>query len=252
MANNSSLGKGTILRKLGQVNIPRHIAIIMDGNGRWALSNNLPRLKGHQAGVKSVDEITESCAKIGVKRLTLYAFSSENWRRPRDEVEGLMRMLHMYLIVKRGKIMQNRIRLTTIGDVTQLPSSVKKELDRTVRISRNNSRMTLCLALNYGGQQEIIDAVRTAFKNNASKTCDINQLNFRKYMYDPEMAEPDLLIRTGGEIRISNFLLWHISYTELYFTKVLWPDFRTPDLIRAVKEFSRRSRRYGGIDDYQG
>lgn len=242
--------RSALQKALEGVKIPQHIAIIMDGNGRWAISKNMPRVKGHEAGVASVDEITETCAKIGVKQLTLYAFSAENWRRPREEVEALMEMLTKYLIEKRDKIMKNGIRLTSIGDTSMLPNPAKTELEKMIRLSRPNKRMTLCLALNYSGKNEIINAINRLLSDD-NRPKQIDEQTLRKYLYDPSMPEPDLLIRTAGEIRISNFLLWHVSYTELYFTETLWPDFRTPDLIKALKEFSRRTRRYGGLDDYE-
>ncbi|MBI4245003.1 MAG: di-trans,poly-cis-decaprenylcistransferase [Planctomycetes bacterium] len=251
MGYNTSLTKEKLVKILKGVNIPKHIAIIMDGNGRWALSRNKARIQGHKAGVKTVDEIAESCAKIGVERLTLYAFSSENWRRPADEVSALMHMLHKYLIDKRGKLLRNRIRLTAIGDLEYLPDFVKRELNKTMEISSNCSRMTLCLALNYGGKKEILDAVNKLIKNKKRIDSDVTEEEFQKYLYDPSITDPELLIRTGGEIRISNFLLWHISYAELYFTNVLWPDFRTFHLLSAIKEFSKKKRRFGGLDDYQ-
>jgi undecaprenyl diphosphate synthase len=232
------------------VTIPGHIAIIMDGNGRWAQQHRLGRIKGHQQGARVVREITEESARLGVKRLTLYAFSSENWRRPPKEIKALMRLLKRYLVKERPTIMKNNIRFKAIGRLYELPQDVQKELEITTQLSSQNTGMVLCLALNYGGRTEIVDAVKGLLKDVLAKKTDIFSLDERmlsRYMYDENMQEPDLLIRTGGEIRISNFLLWHIPYTEFWVTPVFWPDFRREHLHQAIYDFSRRQRRFGGV-----
>ena len=230
--------------------LPSHIAIIMDGNGRWAKAKGLPRIKGHIEGIKSVREITQECARKHIGQLTLYAFSYENWKRPKIEVNFLMRLLKRYLIRERKEIQQNNIRLTAIGRISELPKSVQKELAVSIEESKHNTGMILCLALNYGGRAEIIDAAKRLAEDAKNSNIDLDKIDedaFRQYLYMPEMSDPDLLIRTGGEMRISNFLLWEVSYTELYVTPVYWPDFRKEQLEEALKEYIGRERRFGGI-----
>jgi len=232
-------------------NLPQHIAIIMDGNGRWARERGLPRNRGHREGVNSVREITRECAKLGIRQLTLYAFSVENWKRPKNEVDFLMRMLRRFLIAERKEIMENNIRLTAIGRIHELPKEVQKELRKTREMSKNNKGMTLCLALNYGGRSEIADAVAKIAKDasdGALKPGDVNEDLISNYLYTAGMPDPDLLIRTSGEMRVSNFLLWQISYAELYVTPLCWPDFRKPQLMEAIAEYAKRERRFGGIE----
>ena len=232
-------------------NLPQHIAIIMDGNGRWARERGLPRNRGHREGVNSVREITRECAKLGIRQLTLYAFSVENWKRPKNEVDFLMRMLRRFLIAERKEIMENNIRLTAIGRIHELPKEVQKELRKTCEMSKNNKGMTLCLALNYGGRSEIADAVAKIAKDasdGALKPGDVNEDLISNYLYTAGMPDPDLLIRTSGEMRVSNFLLWQISYAELYVTPLCWPDFRKPQLMEAIAEYAKRERRFGGIE----
>jgi len=232
-------------------NLPQHIAIIMDGNGRWARERGLPRNRGHREGVNSVREITRECAKIGIKQLTLYAFSVENWKRPKNEVAFLMRMLRRFLIAERKEIMDNDIRLTAIGRIHELPKEVQNELRKTREMSKDNEGMTLCLALNYGGRTEIADAaakIAKDMRDGALKPGDVNEELVGKYLYTAGMPDPDLLIRTSGEMRVSNFLLWQISYAELYVTPLCWPDFRRPQLMEALAEYARRERRFGGIE----
>jgi undecaprenyl diphosphate synthase len=230
--------------------MPGHVAIIMDGNGRWARERGKMRVWGHSRGADAVDEITEECARLGIKRLTLYAFSSENWKRPKREVDQLMRLLKKYLVDKRPRIMSNNIRLRAIGRTGDLPEPVQKELHKTVGKSARNTGMILNLALNYGGRTEILDACRRFAEDVARGLRRPDQLSeetLTACMYDPDMEPPDLLIRTGGERRVSNFLLWHISYTEFYVTPTLWPDFDREELHMAILDYSRRERRFGGV-----
>jgi undecaprenyl diphosphate synthase len=230
--------------------IPKHIAIIMDGNGRWAKKKNLPRIFGHKEGAKSVRDITEACAEIGVSYLTLYAFSTENWKRPKNEINFLMNLLYDYLIKEEKTLIKNNIKLDTIGDISKLPENIQKRLNEVKNKTRNNKKMTLILALNYGSRYEITQVVKkiaSAVKNGKIKISQINEALISKNLYTSEYPEPDLLIRTSGEQRISNFLLWQIAYAELYISKVLWPDFRRKELYKAIIEYSKRERRYGGL-----
>lgn len=233
-----------------QNGLPRHVAIIMDGNGRWASKRGLARVRGHIEGVKSVREITEECASRHIEQLTLYAFSSENWSRPRFEVAILMRLLRRYLIRELKTIMNNNIRFTVIGRIEGLPEDVQKAIATEIELSKNNTGMVLCLALNYGGRTEIVDATRRLaqkVQEGKLRPEDINEVTFKENMYTAGMRDPDLLIRTGGDMRVSNFLLWEISYTELWVTPVYWPDFRKEQLEEALRDYTARERRYGGI-----
>ncbi|KKO18018.1 MAG: di-trans,poly-cis-decaprenylcistransferase [Candidatus Brocadia sp.] len=231
---------------------PSHIAIIMDGNGRWARQRGLVRIRGHKEGVESVREITRECAKKHIRQLTLYAFSQENWKRPRREVNLLMKLLKDFLIGERGEIEENNIRLTAIGRISGLPEDVQRELAISIEESKDNTGMVLCLALNYGGRSEIVDAAKNIARSvKAGKMGleEITEETFRRFLYTSEMTDPDLLIRTGGEMRVSNFLLWEISYTELWVTPVCWPDFRKRHLDEAIQEYARRERRFGGLQE---
>ncbi|MGR3219348.1 MAG: isoprenyl transferase [Candidatus Anammoxibacter sp.] len=230
--------------------LPNHIAIIMDGNGRWAKKKGLLRISGHKAGIESVREITRECAKKYVGQLTLYAFSAENWKRPKTEINFLMRMLKRFLVHERKEIAANNIRLTAIGQISRLPKYVQDALAVSIEESKNNTGMILCLALNYGGRREIVDAAREiaiAVRDGEIDPDAIDEELFKSHLYTREMEDPDLLIRTGGEMRISNFLLWEISYAELYVTPVCWPDFRKADLEDALDDFEKRERRFGGL-----
>lgn len=235
---------------MSENNLPKHIAIIMDGNGRWASRRGFVRVRGHIEGVKSVREITTECAKKHIEQLTLYSFSKENWSRPRYEVELLMRLLKRYLIKERPTILDNNIRFTTIGQIEGLPGDVQKEIAINVEESKSNTGMILCLALNYGGRAEIVDAARSiaddVVKGKISLE-DIDENVFKHHMYTSGMSDPDLLIRTGGDMRVSNFLLWEISYAELWVTPVCWPDFRKEHLEEAIRDYKNRERRYGGL-----
>jgi undecaprenyl diphosphate synthase len=230
--------------------LPNHIAIIMDGNGRWARRRGFMRVRGHEEGVNSVREITTECAKKDIGQLTLYAFSNENWKRSKTEVNFLMRMLMKFLIAERKTIKDNDIILKTIGRTDALPDNVKKELSISMEQSKNNKGMILCLALNYGGRTEIIDAtikLAADVKKGVRKLKDIDDDVFEEYMYTSGMSDPDLLIRTGGEMRISNFLLWEVSYAELWFTPVYWPEFKKKHLEEALSDYAKRERRFGGL-----
>jgi len=234
----------------GKECIPSHIAIIMDGNGRWARQRGLIRIRGHEKGTESVREITRECAKKHLKQLTLYAFSSENWKRPKREVNLLMKLLKEYLIKERKEIEENNIRLTAIGRINELPEDVQRELTISMEESKNNTGMVLCLALNYGGRTEIVDAAKEIMrkvKEGKLRLDEITEETFREHMYMPDMPDPDLLIRTGGEMRISNFLLWEVSYAELWVTPVYWPDFRKTHLEEAIRDYANRERRFGGL-----
>jgi len=227
---------------------PRSVAIIMDGNGRWAQSRGLPRARGHSEGAISVKEIVRHCRKRGVEALTLYSFSTENWRRPADEVAALMKLLQRYVFEERDEVMENGIQLRVIGQPDRLPLFVRTPLRLLVRDSARNSGMILCLALSYGGRLEIVQAVQQiAAKVKAGSLApdQIDEGLISAHLQTAGMPDPDLLIRTSGELRISNFLLWQIAYTELYVTDVSWPDFRVPQLERAFADFAQRERRFG-------
>lgn len=230
--------------------LPRHVAIIMDGNGRWAQRRGLPRIEGHRRGVKSVREIVETCADLGIEQLTLYCLSSENWKRPEAELSRLMSLLEQYLIEDRSTIMRQGLRFAAIGRRDGLTPGVIKELNRTLELSRNNTGMRLCLALNYGARSEIADAAKAIAEKVAAgelQPSDINEDVFAQHLYTAGMPDPDLLIRTAGEMRLSNYLLWQISYAELWVTEKCWPEFRKPDLMQALRAFASRDRRFGGL-----
>lgn len=230
--------------------LPRHIAVIMDGNGRWAARRSLPRIRGHEAGADKVQEIVRRASRLGVGYLTLYSFSTENWNRPRSEVAHLMRLYVEYLIKERAEIMENGVRLVQIGRREGLPDDVLRELDETMRLSRDNPGMTLCLALNYSGRAELADAVRNIARKIVDGTLqpdDIGEETITDALYTAGIPDPDLLIRTAGEMRISNFLLWQISYAELVVTDVCWPDFNSEELDRAIRAYAQRDRRFGRV-----
>ncbi|WP_457653099.1 isoprenyl transferase [Rhodocaloribacter sp.] len=238
------------LRRRGAV--PRHIAIIMDGNGRWAKARGQRRYHGHYEGVESVREITEACAEIGVAYLTLYTFSTENWYRPLTEVNALMQLLIRTLRGEKETLMKNDIRLRTIGDVSKLPAACRKELEQAMADTAGNTRMTLNLALSYSGRWELTEAVRTLARRVARGELDpeaIDEDLIGQALGTAGMPDPDLLIRTGGEQRVSNFLLWQIAYTELYVTDAYWPAFRRPQLYAAIRDFQDRDRRFGRVKD---
>ncbi|MCP3918239.1 MAG: isoprenyl transferase [bacterium] len=231
---------------------PEHIAIIMDGNGRWAQERGMLRVQGHTAGVQSVREITTQCARMGVKSLTLYAFSVENWKRPSQEVKYLMRLLRIFLHRERKTLMDNGVRLGCIGRRDSLPAAAQNALRKTEELTAANDGMLLRLALSYGSRSEIADAARAmcaAAKAGELDVATIDEDTIRSYLYDPETPDPDLIIRTAGEMRISNFLLWQMSYSELYVTDVCWPDFRKDDLALALRAYARRKRKFGSLLD---
>jgi undecaprenyl diphosphate synthase len=230
--------------------LPAHIAIIMDGNGRWARSRGLPRIEGHRRGVKTVRKIIEECSRFGIKQLTLYCLSSENWKRPRKELDMLMHLLEQYVIEERSEIMRQDLRFSTIGRRDGLQQSVLNEVQKTIDCSGDNQGMRLCLALNYGSRQELVDAAKSiARKAVEGKLApdDITEELVQSHLYTAGTPDPDLVIRTAGEMRVSNFLLWQISYAEFWVTETCWPDFRKPDLIDALKNFAARDRRFGGL-----
>lgn len=231
--------------------LPRHIAIIMDGNGRWAKKRGLSRAAGHKAGVEVVKKTVEACSEEGIKVLTIYAFSTENWKRPKQEIKFLMGYLKDFLVKYRDELNKNNIRLTAIGQLERLPAGVRKELDKTIGLTKNNQGLRFNLALSYGGRTEIVEAVKTLireFQNKKRSPDQIGEGLFAEYLYTKDLPDPDLLIRTSGEMRISNFLLWQLSYSEMYFTDKFWPDFEKQDLMQAIAEYGRRTRRFGRVD----
>ena len=230
--------------------LPRHIAVIMDGNGRWARERGLPRIEGHRRGSESVRACTAACIEAGVPYLTLYAFSKENWQRPADEVGALMLLLDRFLAERTAEIMERNIRLLAIGHLADLPGKARKRLEDTIAKSANNTALTLTLALSYGARTEIVDATRAIAREVKAGKLDpetINEDTIASHLYTAGVPDPDLLVRTSGEMRISNFLLWQISYAEIVVTPKLWPDFAKEDLFAAMQEYARRNRRYGGI-----
>ncbi len=229
---------------------PRHVAIIMDGNGRWAQRRSLPRIEGHRRGVASVRRTSEEASRLGIEQLTLYCLSSENWKRPQPELDFLMHLLQQYMISERGTIMENNIRVKVIGRRSGIPPHVLHEMDETVRLSAPNNGMRLCLAINYGARAELVDAVRSVaseVKAGKLEPQDITEQTIGEHLYTAGMPEPDLLIRTAGEMRVSNFLLWQISYAEMWVTDHCWPEFREADLHQAIRDYAARERRYGGL-----
>ena len=229
-------------------NLPRHIAVIMDGNGRWAKRKGALRIFGHRNAVEAVRDITEGCGELGIKYLTLYAFSTENWGRPKAEIDGLMELLVNTLKQEIKRLTENQVRLITIGDTSHLPGECQKNLEWAIDQTKNNSGLTLVLALSYSGRWEIIKAVKTLaneVKDGKVKVEDINENLFANYLQTSNIPDPELLIRTSGEMRLSNFLLWQIAYTELYITPTLWPDFRKDHLYEAIWSYQQRERRFG-------
>jgi len=230
--------------------LPRHIAIIMDGNGRWAKNRHEPRIKGHEYGARVVRKIVTHCARLGIEALTLYSFSTENWKRPREEVEFLMELYARYLVAERDTIMGNNVRFMHVGRREGLPETVLQEMDETIAQSAGNTGLRLCLALNYGSRDEIIDAVRDIAQQVRAGRLDperIDESVISGSLYTAGLPDPDLLIRTANECRVSNFLLWQISYAEIYVCDALWPDFTESDLDEAIKDFARRERRFGDV-----
>lgn len=240
------------MKKSNQKDLPRHIAIIMDGNGRWAEKHTLGRISGHRQGAKSVKITVRACRELGIQYLTLYAFSVENWLRPREEVDALMELLKKYLQSEIREMMKHDIRLTVIGNIGELKEPVRRILNEAMEKTAHNRRMVLNLALSYGGRDEIVEAVRGIVQDSRDGKIipqNITKELFSRYLYTAEIPDPDLLIRTSGEYRLSNFLLWQTAYTELYFTDVLWPDFRRKHLVEAISDFQQRERRFGLTSD---
>lgn len=230
---------------------PRHIAAIMDGNGRWAQRRGLPRIEGHRHGVASVRRTTEECSRLGIEQLTLYCLSSENWKRPAQELDFLMHLLQQYMIEERGTILRQNIQLAIIGRREGIPREVLRAMDETIEMSRANTGLRLCLAINYGARGEMLDAVRQIarkVKDAELEPGDITEETIDAHLYTAGMPEPDLLIRTAGEMRVSNFLLWQISYAEIWVTEVCWPEFDESALRQAIRDFASRDRRYGGLN----
>jgi undecaprenyl diphosphate synthase len=237
-----------LLDKINKDNLPKHLAIIMDGNGRWAKQKGLLRAFGHENGTKSVRLTVEACAKLGIENLTLYAFSTENWNRPKLEVDTLMKLLISSLKKEFETLQKNNIRLNCIGNIDLLPSKAKKELLAVIEKTKNNSRMTLTLALSYGSREELLNAVKiisNKVKNNIISIDTLDESIINQHLYTHNLPDVDLVIRTSGEHRISNFLLWQIAYAEFYFTDVLWPDFKEDDLYEAIISYQKRERRFG-------
>jgi undecaprenyl diphosphate synthase len=240
------------LRRLGLApdQLPRHVAIIMDGNGRWAQSRGLPRVLGHRQGIRSVRAVVEEGCRLGLDQLTLYCLSVENWKRPARELRFLMKLLKHFLIAERDELMEQRVRLSMIGGREALPAEVLRELDRSVELTSENPGMNLCLAINYGGRTEIVEAARrlaAEVRDGRLRPDDIDEHAFAARLSTVGMPDPDLLIRTAGEMRVSNFLLWQISYAELWITDVLWPDFQPGDLHHALAAYAGRQRKFGGL-----
>jgi undecaprenyl diphosphate synthase len=230
--------------------LPRHIAVIMDGNGRWAHRRGKPRVEGHVRGVQSVRATVEECCRLGIGQLTLYCLSVENWKRPKEELDFLMVLLRKYLIDERAEIMDENIRFTVIGRREELPDEVNHEIDESIRVSRENTGTLLCLAINYGGRTELVDAARglaERARRGELDPADIDEVTVSDALYTAGMPDPDLLIRTAGEMRVSNFLLWQISYAELWVTEKCWPDFDRATLHEALRDFAARERRFGGL-----
>ena len=234
--------------QIDQNQIPEHIAIIMDGNGRWARVKTLPRIAGHKQGVKAVRNITEICGELGVKHLTLYTFSEENWNRPQMEVSALMKLLVSSLKKEVKDLNKNNVRFTVIGDVSKMDNFVQNELNEAIELTQNNDGLNLNLALSYGGRQEIINAFKGLY-SHINSTDEITEESFESHLYTSNIPDPDLLIRTGGELRVSNFLLWQIAYTEFHITNTFWPAFGREELLLAISDYQQRERRFGKISE---
>ena len=244
----TELSEMQLLAQIDLDRLPQHIAVIMDGNGRWARKRRLPRIAGHRAGIRAVRQAVQACARLGVPYLTLYAFSIENWKRPDTEVRLLMALLREYLQKEISELNRQNIRLGVIGRTQELPRSVQRDLQNALEETEQNAGLRLTLALNYGGRAELVDAVRALaeqLKRNGSVRVD--EATFRQHLYTRELPDPDLLIRTSGELRLSNFLLWQVAYSEIWVTDTLWPDFTQRHLFQAIIDYQKRERRYGGL-----
>lgn len=239
-----------ILNDIDKNNIPKHIAIIMDGNGRWAKKRFLPRTFGHKAGVETIREIVKECSSIGVKYLTLYAFSTENWKRPKDEVSALMNLLIQYLKKEMKELHENNVIFNTIGDISYLPSVAAEEIEKSKELTKSNTGLTLTLALNYGSRHDIKNAIVNIledYKNEKIGIDDVDEDFIRNYLSTKSLPDPDILVRPSGEYRISNFLLWEIAYSEFWFSDIYWPDFRKENLHKLILDYQNRERRFGGL-----
>lgn len=237
-----------LLDRIDKSKVPQHLAVIMDGNGRWATAKGLLRTAGHEQGVKTVEEVIEGCGKLGIQYLTLYAFSTENWNRPKLEVKTLMQLLVYNLKKELKRFMEKEVRLNTIGNVDMLPKNVQKKLAEVKDATQNNTKLILTLALSYGSREELVNSIKeicTKVKNNIISVENIDEVVINEHLYTQNLPDVDLLIRTSGEQRISNFLLWQIAYAELYFTEVLWPDFKKEHLFEAILNYQQRERRFG-------
>ncbi len=244
-----TMSEATLLSRLDKAQLPKHLAIIMDGNGRWAAKRHLPRIAGHREGISAVREVVTLARELGIRFLTLYAFSNENWNRPTAEVSQLMRLLGLYLKKELKTLMADKVRLKAIGQIDRLPKSIGELLLSVEEKTRDNKEMTLTLALSYSGRRDIVDAVRHVCNDIQNQKIVISALSetvFSSYLYTNEIPDPDLMIRTSGEVRISNFFLWQLAYTELYFTKTLWPDFKRKEFLIALLDYQGRERRFGG------
>ena len=242
-----------LLERLDLSRLPRHVAVIMDGNGRWAQKRHLPRIAGHRSGTQSARTTIETCARLKVEALTLYAFSVENWRRPKTEIDFLMQLLREYLKKEMPLLQRNEIRMRFLGRIDELPAAVQKDVREATEKTARNKGMVLCVALNYGGRAEIVDAMNAILSENNGHgaASRITEERIARHLYTEGLPDPDLLIRTSGELRVSNFLLWQIAYAEIFVTDTLWPDFNRARLLEALVEFQKRERRYGGIQDGQ-
>ena len=238
-----------LLERMDRARIPRHIAVIMDGNGRWARQRRLPRVAGHRAGIESVREIVEISARLGLEVLTLYAFSMENWKRPKSEVRTLMRLLKEYIRIELNRLVSGNIRFAAIGRIDELAPSVRRELQHAVEMTEHNTGMKLNVALNYGGRAELVDAFNRIQSMSETRPLAVTEKLISDCLYTAGIPDPDLLIRTSGEMRLSNFLLWQVAYAEIHVTPTYWPDFRRKHLFEAILDFQKRERRYGGIQN---
>jgi undecaprenyl diphosphate synthase len=244
----TELSESQLLAQIDLDRLPQHIAVIMDGNGRWARRRRLPRIAGHRAGIRAVRQVVEACARLGVPYLTLYAFSVENWKRPQSETKLLMALLREYLRKEIAELNRQNIRLWAIGRTEELPRAVQQDLQSALTKTGRNSGMRLTLALNYGGRTELVDAIRKLaekVRHNGAMTIDESTIG--EHLYTNGLPDPDLLIRTSGELRLSNFLLWQVAYSEIWVTETLWPDFTQKDLFQAIVDYQKRERRYGGL-----
>lgn len=240
-----------LLEKLDLTRLPRHVAVIMDGNGRWAQKRHLPRIAGHRAGTRSARTTIETCARLKIEALTLYAFSVENWRRPKAEIDFLMQLLREYLRKEMPLLQKNNIRMRFLGRIEELPAAVQNDVRDAMERTAKNKGMVLCVALNYGGRAEIVDAMNAILteRNGHGAPDKVTEAQLARHLYTDGLPDPDLLIRTSGEMRVSNFLLWQIAYAEIFVTETLWPDFNRAQLLEALLEFQKRERRYGGIHE---